>query len=112
MTHLAQTLKKQNHNFEPNPPENFDQSLPKVNLKTENLDLIGIIASGICLIHCLALPLIIPYLSLFPLDKDHQEPEFFHFFIFQQTEQLSFIFLHLQLSDLLIIYYTVFFLIF
>jgi len=37
---------------------------------------------------------------------------FSSFFIFQQTEQLSFIFLHLPLSDLPIIYYTVFFLIF
>ena len=47
-----------------------------------NLDYLGILASTVCLIHCLVLPFILPYLSLYFETSEESSHNFFHLVIF------------------------------
>jgi len=57
--------------------ESEEEDLPKT-----NLDSLGIIASFICIIHCVGLPLLIPYLSFLAESSHSEETEIFHYIIF------------------------------
>ena len=53
--------------------------IPNTEEVSENLDYLGILASGLCLIHCLLLPIILPYLSLTHSDEGTST---FHYILF------------------------------
>jgi peptidoglycan biosynthesis protein MviN/MurJ (putative lipid II flippase) len=84
MSNFAQTIKKDNSQFT-QAEVHEEQADPNDSLSNQvksNLDYIGIFASIICLIHCLALPLILPSINLFTATTNKSTHDFFHFILF------------------------------